>query len=914
MIVAVATALTATASAAAPAAVAVVLPSGGKLVAAVGSSSSFRLGVSFETDTTKPGGASALPSVSLETTPPAPSTPVSWGGMDGIKTSFGALLVSPAGDWSLYDEANVTILQGSAPVFSGSDSIGTIQLPVKNGTGMHGGAEPCLSNGIFAPNYYWDSEAGFLAFAVSPWDSDPAQPQKKYVHCYPAGFTDKSGGYTDPERDWVSVALGGGQRKAPPGSTCSKPQTNTDLDLGGAQRSGSFPRGIKVTGGPASCCKACDDAESKNPKSAKGCTAWVATSDGKPDSSGMNCWPFAKVYRTHKRSDRTFGGSLQPGPPAPPPAPPPPAGRSGWWVAGRSADWYLSPAKGGYDFTANLYDIIGAPGVPPRYAMAFMATYWGYESMGVVDTNMTAMRGGNYPIDSFIMDYDWFGPGPCAPGCTHGGQSSCPLSDQGGLYCGDYGYEGSKWAKNTFSVNGQPVTTSSPKEVLSHFHKNRNMKWAGIRKPRSYSNVNLSAANGWMLAADTNVGAGGNNWNYTVESLRTWYTEKHLHFLDDGVDFWWNDEGETQWYTYYYWNLAQQAQWAKARPNQRFFTINRAFTPGMQRFPATTWTGDRQDCSHEVMLRFSMYGQPYHECDMTSTSPTDLVRQYQNAVFSPIMRVHQMHGVPRFPYLWCDGARGGHGDSGPEHCVAFRQALDLRYHLIPYVYSLAHIAHREGKPIARPALFEYPDWTPPTPCGRHLDAPGCTWGTWHTYMLGSHIVAADLGFKDGAAKTENSATVVLPPGQWFRLNSTTTVKGDAIHTESDLAITDFPVYIREGAILTLNKEKVQWSEAQGGTLEVQVYSGADGTFTVYEDDGTTLDYKKSADAVRMTNFTWHDSNKTLSWSSSRGPVRATEPGAIKYSTLEVVLFEAGAGTSKRSASKAIGNSGSVNMA
>jgi alpha-glucosidase len=45
-------------------------------------------------------------------------------------------------------------------------------------------------------------------------------------------------------------------------------------------------------------------------------------------------------------------------------------------------------------------------------------------------------------------------------------------------------------------------------------------------------------------------------------------------------------------YTYYYWNLAQQQQWALAKPNQRFFTINRAFTPGMQRFPATTWTGE----------------------------------------------------------------------------------------------------------------------------------------------------------------------------------------------------------------------------------------------------------------------------------------------------------------------------------
>ena len=250
-------------------------------------------------------------------------------------------------------------------------------------------------------------------------------------------------------------------------------------------------------------------------------------------------------------------------------------------------------------------------------------------------------------------------------------------------------------------------------------------------------------------------------------------------------------------------------------PTERAFLHDQLRVHAWNAFPATTWTGDRQDCSHEVMLRFSMYGQPYHECDMTSTTPTDLVRQYQNAVFSPIMRVHQMHGVPRFPYLWCDGARGGNHASGPDHCVAFRNALDMRYHFIPYVYSLAHISRDEGKPIARPALFEYPDWT-------HPEADADVWGTWHIYMFGSHIVTADLGFKDCAAKTENSSTVALPPGQWYKLNSTTTVKGDAVYTESNLAMTDFPVYVREGAILTLNKEKVQWSNAQGGDLEIHV--------------------------------------------------------------------------------------------
>jgi alpha-glucosidase (family GH31 glycosyl hydrolase) len=62
-----------------------------------------------------------------------------------------------------------------------------------------------------------------------------------------------------------------------------------------------------------------------------------------------------------------------------------------------------------------------------------------------------------------------------------------------------------------------------------------------------------------------------------TRTFQEWYTNGHKHFLDDGVDFWWNDEGETQWFTYYWWNLAQQAQWTAQRPRSRMFTINRAF-------------------------------------------------------------------------------------------------------------------------------------------------------------------------------------------------------------------------------------------------------------------------------------------------------------------------------------------------
>jgi alpha-glucosidase len=175
--------------------------------------------------------------------------------------------------------------------------------------------------------------------------------------------------------------------------------------------------------------------------------------------------------------------------------------------------------------------------------------------------------------------------------------------------------------------------------------------------------------------------------------MRDWYAKGHAHFLEDGVDYWWNDEGETEWFTYLYWNMAQQQQWDQSKPNQRHFTINRAFQPGMQRFPAITWSGDGQDCSHAMILRQTMYGQPYTACDMTSPDATVLVRQYQNAVFMPIMRVHQMHGTPRFPFLW----------GGAEHHAAFRDALNMRYAFLPFLYSLAHHAHQYGRPIGHPA-------------------------------------------------------------------------------------------------------------------------------------------------------------------------------------------------------------------
>jgi len=316
---------------------------------------------------------------------------------------------------------------------------------------------------------------------------------------------------------------------------------------------------------------------------------------------------------------------------------------------------------------------------------------------------------------------------------------------------------------------------------------------------------------------------------------------------------WWNDEGETQWFTYSWWNEAQQQMYAQALPNQRFFTLNRAFQPGMQKYAAVTWTGDRQDCSHATVLTFTTAGQLYTACDMTAPSATILVRQYQNAVFLPIMRVHAMHGTPRFPFLW-----------GQEAMPAFRYALNLRYRFVPYMYSMAWQARTQGQPLAVPASYvldktqitnEFP-----------LDVADAT------YMFGRDILPADVCTSNNADPAENTTHVNVPPGMWYRFNETQTIVGPILGlTYTNVALEEMVVFIRSGAILLLQHDIVQYTDALGGALDVQVYSGADGSFVLVEDDGISNDYiTNPMNATRLTSFTYTDATRTLSWKVTGG--------------------------------------------
>lgn len=222
--------------------------------------------------------------------------------------------------------------------------------------------------------------------------------------------------------------------------------------------------------------------------------------------------------------------------------------------------------------------------------------------------------------------------------------------------------------------------------------------------------------------------------------------------------------------------------------------------------------------------------------------------------------------------------------------MAFRKALNMRYHFLPHIYSLAHQAHTALRPLAIPAFYEFPD----DPLGDS------------TYMFGSTILPAALAADGFRTPDENTTVVNLPANEtWFAFNSTRAVSGGWTETRHDVPLDEMVVYIRAGAILCLQRDVVQYSDAIGGVLEVHVYAGHDGRFTLVEDDGATTKYL-SGD-TRSTEFLWSDASSKLSWSVTG----AFSGDANSYTSLQAIVFRANATAPAVASVRSIGKGGSI---
>lgn len=329
------------------------------------------------------------------------------------------------------------------------------------------------------------------------------------------------------------------------------------------------------------------------------------------------------------------------------------------------------------------------------------------------------------------------------------------------------------------------------------------------------------------------------------------YWNAHRKDFALGVDGWWPDEGDpldaasrlTRNRMYY---EAPQLD----RPNERPYALHRNGYAGMQRYASFLWSGDVYSTwetlrTHlPIGINTGLSGVPLWGTDTGGFVPTKeftgelYVRWFQFSAFCPLFRSHGRDWKLRLPWGW------NTGDLGPNEISNYGEAanpdpselhnaevepicrkyLELRYRLLPYLYTAVRESHDTGLPVMRALWLHYPH-----------DENAVRRGD--EYLWGGHILVAPV--------TEKGATsrgVYLPAGTWYDFWTEEQLDGGReINRAVDLAT--MPLYVRSGSIIPLGPVKQFTREKSEAPLALVIYPNPDASCTIYEDDGQTFNYR-----------------------------------------------------------------------
>jgi alpha-glucosidase (family GH31 glycosyl hydrolase) len=353
-----------------------------------------------------------------------------------------------------------------------------------------------------------------------------------------------------------------------------------------------------------------------------------------------------------------------------------------------------------------------------------------------------------------------------------------------------------------------------------------------------------------------------------AETQASCYWDMHRAVLATGVDGWWPDEGDALDLpsrlvrNRMYWDAYQLD-----RPNDRPYALHRNGAAGMARYASILWSGDVNSMwltlknQVPIGINSGLSGIPYWGTDIGGFVPTPeltgelYVRWFQFGAFCPLFRSHGRVWPLRLPWGWNQGAPTG--DIAAEtrftipdaeyHNAAVepicKKYLELRYRLMPYLYSAVRECTQTGIPVMRALWLHYPG--DPAAVGRGDE-----------YLWGRDILVAPVVEKDATERK-----LYLPKGVWY--DFWTGEKHDGgVEITRPVDLTTIPLYMRAGAIVPMGPVKQYTGEKVDGPLNIAIYPGADGDFLLYEDDGSTFDYRKGEwMGIRMA---WNDARKALS--------------------------------------------------
>ena len=512
------------------------------------------------------------------------------------------------------------------------------------------------------------------------------------------------------------------------------------------------------------------------------------------------------------------------------------------------ADVFVIDAREPAEALKEFIHLTGAPVLPPKWALGFMQSHRTLSTEADILREARKFREDELPCDTMI----YLGTGFCPAGWN-------------------FGHDSFEFNTNVFVRDAASVIHDLH---TNHLHVILHV----VPLQRDYPTLhgNIPPVPGEVVDKQDI----GSYWN------------RHKQLVADGVDGWWPDEGD--W-------LDEPSRLARHRmyyegplsttPNERPWNLQRNGAPGMAQFGGWIWSGDINSSWNtftaqvEVGINSSLSLSPFWGTDIGGFYPSAnreftgelYARWFEFAAFCPSFRSHGRTWHLHTPFGWNTGETGPvesrpAPDPSELHNAAVepvcKKYLDLRYQLLPYTYTITREARDTGMPLMRALWLHYPK-----------DPEAAKLGS--EYLWGRDLLIAPV--------TEKAATtrrVYLPAGGWYDWWNNEKISGGQ-WTDRPVDLATMPIYVRAGAIIPFDPVRQYVSEPVAGPTTLRIYPGADGEFTLYDDDGESPRYLKGTDDKTVwIHFKWNDARRRLTIEAD--PRMKKWPGGVRSFSAEII--------------------------
>jgi len=551
-----------------------------------------------------------------------------------------------------------------------------------------------------------------------------------------------------------------------------------------------------------------------------------------------------------------------------------------WSEMGRQIDYYFVHGQNADQVISGYRTLTGKAQVMPKWAMGYWQSRERYRTQDELLSNLRMFRQQHFPIDNIVQDWSY--------------------------------WKENSWGSHEPDTDRFPDMAGMVKEVHDSSARIMISVW-----PKFYiatEHYKEFADKGWMYQQAVKdsvrdwIGKGyiGSFYDsYSDGARKLFWDQMNEHLFVKGFDAWWMDASEpdilsnssmdyrkklmnptalgssTEYFNAYGLMNAKGIYEGQRSTNndQRVFLLTRSGFAGSQRYAACIWSGDIgtrwEDMKAQISagMNFSISGNPYWTMDdggfcvekrfeKAKEGSEDRnewrelnVRWHQFGAFAPLFR---SHGQLPYREPW---------NIAPVGSPAYKALLyytELRYRLMPYIYTLAGKCFFDDYTIMRPLVMDFGSDTKALNIGDQ-------------YMFGSQLMVCPVY----SYKARNRSVYFPEKTGWYSLYDGSFEKGGN-RLSVDAPFDRMPVYLASGSILTTGARIENTTQPQND-LTIYVYAGRDGAFNLYEDENLNYNYEKGACSNIL--FKWDDAARTLTISDRKGSFK----GMIPERDLNVIL-------------------------